>query len=345
MGTLGRLSLILFFLCGTEPVRAMPESELAGDGWRKVLAPFLRTGIPVDFQGKDGLPLRGVRFPNAKATESVLFLPGFSEPWLKYIELLHDLHRRGYEILSYDHRGQGSSPRLSRSNPDSVHLDRFENHVSDLERFLEKWKDRRVHVLAHSMGGAIALAAIEDQAALPVSRVIVNAPMLAIRTDPFPRTIARGLTSFLVAIGLGEHYAPTKGPRDPARPFEENRGTSSPLRYAFEQSLARSHPERWVGGPTNSWVKAALAASSRIARDPERIRHPVMMIIPTEDHYAIPDELIGICRNLREKCRAYVLPGSRHEVFVETDRYREQALDAVLRSLKDPSENPIHERK
>jgi lysophospholipase len=169
--------------------------------------------------------------------------------------------------------------------------------------------------------------------------------MLAIRTDPFPRPLARVITSFLVGIGLGERYAPTKGPRDPERPFDENRGTSSPIRYAFEQNLSRLYPERWVGGPTNAWVKASLEASCRIARDPGRLKQSLTMLIPTEDAYAVPDELIGICRNLGEKCHARILTGARHEVFVEADRYREPALHAVFRSLKDPSENPVHQLK
>ncbi len=262
---------------------ALPEKNIQNDAWRTTLEPFFRTGIAIEFRGGDGLLLKGIRFSHASASESVLFLPGFSEPWLKYIELLYDLHQKGYEVLSYDPRGQGANPRLARANPDAVHLDRFEDHVSDLRNFLDSTPRRKIHVLAHSMGGAVALGWAENHSSLPLGRILVNAPMLAIRTDPFPRPVARLLTSFLVTIGLGERFAPTKGPRDPDRPFEANRGTSSRARYAFEQHLARLYPERWVGGPTNSWVKTALEASTRIAHDLPRLKCPVTLLVPPDD--------------------------------------------------------------
>ena len=340
--------LTLISLAGT--ARALTESELAGTGWETTLEPFFRSGIRFDFQGADGLPLTGVRFPNESATDTIVFLPGFSEPWLKYIELLHELHRNGFEVLSYDHRGQGTSPRLARSNPDAVHLVRFEDHRSDLKQFLESVASKRkIHVLAHSMGGAVALDLIENPPSslfsAQIGHLVLNAPMLAIRTEPFPRPLARVITSFLVTIGLGERYAPTKGPRDPGRPFEANRGTSSPVRYAFEQKLAGWFPERWVGGPTNSWVKAALEASSRIAGDFSRISRPVAMLVPTEDHYADPEELVRICETHRSRCSSFTMEGSRHEIFAETDSHRNRAIQTVLRTLKNPLQNPVHQRK
>jgi lysophospholipase len=315
---------------------ALPEDNLRGDAWKTTLEPFFRSGIPIEFRGDDGLPLKGVRFPNPTASESVLFLPGFSEPWLKYIELLYDIHRRGYEILTYDHRGQGANPRLARNTPDAVHLERFEDHVSDLKRFLDLAPRRKIHVLAHSMGGAVVLDWAENHSTPQLGKMVLNAPMLAIRTDPFPRPLARVLASFLVKIGLGERFAPTKGPRDPERPFEANGGTSSRVRYDFEQRLSRLYPDRWVGGPTNAWVKTALEASTRIARDFQQLQRPVTLLVPTEDSYAVPEELIRICRNPGTKCNAIVLEGARHEVFAETDAHRNRAFEAVLRSWSGP---------
>lgn len=185
------------------------------------------------------------------------------------------------------------------------------------------------------MGGAVALSWAESRTPPPSMRIVVNAPMLAIRTNPFPRPLASLLASFLTGIGFGDRYAPTRGPRNPDRPFEMNHGTSSKTRYAFEQDLSRRFPERWVGGPTNAWVKTALDASGRIARSPSRIRNPVWMLIPSEDHYAVPKELFRICHDLGSLCKAIPLEGSRHEVFVESDPYRSAAITAVLESLKN----------
>jgi len=329
------LVLPIALLSFTLPVFALPESALEKGGWEKSLSPFLATGRPIEFTGEDGVVLKGVRFTHLNPTATLIFLPGFSEPWLKYIELLHDLHLKGYEILSYDHRGQGSSPRLAPGNPDAVHLVRFEDHVSDLGRFLAASGAKNFHLLGHSMGGAVALSWAETRTPPSSMRILVNAPMLAIRTDPFPRPLAHLLASILTGIGLGEHYAPTKGPRDPDRPFESNHGTSSRIRYEFEKNLSRRFPDRWVGGPTNSWVKSALDASGRIARDSSRIRNPVWMLVPSDDHYAVPKELLGICHGLGRLCQAIPLEGSRHEVFVESDLYRTVAITAVLDSLKN----------
>ncbi len=50
----------------------------------------------------------------------------------------------------------------------------------------------------------------------------------------------------------------------------------------------------------------------------------------------MPDERVQVCKNNENHCNSILIPGSRHEVFVETDAYRNLALDAVLTNLSGP---------
>jgi lysophospholipase len=332
------LASLILLLTATN-AEAIKEEQLE-QAWSTTLRPFIHRGNALSFEGAGGVVLKGRHFPHPKARASLIFLSGFSEPWIKYGELLHDLHQEGFEIYTYDHRGQGASPRGSQSHAGAVHIRRFEDYVEDLERFIsiqtrsstrKKW-----NILAHSMGGAIALAYLEKHPETRIRRFALNAPMLAMKTDPLPRSWALGLASLLTRWGAGEHFAPTKGPFEPDRPFASNPVTSSEIRYKLEQRMVREFPGVWVGGPTNAWVAEAIRASAGIARIRERIQRPLLMLLPSDDRFAQVDELSGLCGKLEPLCRAVRFEGAKHEIFVEGDRFRNPALTTVLEFLEAP---------
>ena len=57
--------------------------------------------------------------------KSVIFLSGFTEPTIKYAELIHQLHTSGYSVFTMDHRGHGWSDRLSDVET-LTHVENFE---------------------------------------------------------------------------------------------------------------------------------------------------------------------------------------------------------------------------
>ncbi len=69
-----------------------------------------------------------------------------SESWLDIPELL----ARNYTVVTYDLRGHGKS-----FAPDTGYS--YRDHVNDLKALIAELGKKRVHLLAHSLGGAIAV--------------------------------------------------------------------------------------------------------------------------------------------------------------------------------------------
>jgi len=124
------------------------------------------------FEGSEGRNLRACMVPaldqeNARGTAIVC--PGRSEFIEKYFRVAHELQARGFAVLILDWPGQGLSDRLL-ADRGKGHIDRFETFMGALSKGLGKLEDRlpRPYVsVAHSMGGAIALAALAEDLVKP----------------------------------------------------------------------------------------------------------------------------------------------------------------------------------
>lgn len=79
----------------------------------------------------------------------MLLLQGLSEFLEKYTEVAWGLTGRGFEVMSFDWRGQGHSPP-----GDGSRAMVFERHLADLAEVLDgQWPGEPPLLLAHSMGG------------------------------------------------------------------------------------------------------------------------------------------------------------------------------------------------
>ena len=78
---------------------------------------------------------------------------------LKWSEPAYDFYRQGYDVLLFDHRGQGYSQRLL-DDKEKGHIDEFRFYVDDMAQIIEKitalFDYSAQHLIAHSMGGLIA---------------------------------------------------------------------------------------------------------------------------------------------------------------------------------------------
>ena len=54
---------------------------------------------------------------------------------LKWTELAYDFYQQGYDVLLFDHRGQGYSQRII---PQKGHLDEFRFYTDDMAKIIEK---------------------------------------------------------------------------------------------------------------------------------------------------------------------------------------------------------------
>ena len=112
---------------------------------------------------------------------SLLFLPGRGDYYEKYLETLAHWVARGWRVTALDWRGQGGSGRLG---VDAItgHVEDFALWLADLAAFWRQWsedgREPRV-VVAHSMGGHLALRAVAESLIDPAALVLA-APMLGL---------------------------------------------------------------------------------------------------------------------------------------------------------------------
>lgn len=303
--------------------------------------PDLLTGIAANpvpesatagrFEGHDGTVIRYCLFkPDIQpARGTVIVLHGRNECIEKYFETASDLMRRGLAVATFDWRGQGGSARLTR-NPHQGHVESFSDYVADLEVFFDNVVlpdcQGPYFVLGHSTGSLIALIAAPGMTNR-VERMVLSAPLLELQGQRLPDWTIALAASVFSNIGLGRIHL--VGGRPEMKPFEKNKLTTDPHRYARNAELFHAAPELFLGGPTATWVDAFYRASTRV-RDPEfaaEIRIPVLMVAAGADEVVSNRAIEEYAYRLRAGSLV-TIAGSRHEILQEADLYREQFLAA-----------------
>ncbi|HMF06743.1 MAG TPA: alpha/beta hydrolase [Methylocella sp.] len=268
---------------------------------------------------------------------TIAILQGRMEFIEKYFEVIGELLARNFDVAILDWRGQGGSARLTK-NPRKGHVGDFRAYQRDLDAFVEEVL--AIHcrppwfALAHSMGGAIALANAR-RGRSPFARMVLTSPMVDLYGLRFRRTL-RFLVRSLVYLGQGRLFLPFFGGAKSAvpGPFEGNILTSDEGRYARTAAIIEAAPELSIGAPTIGWTSAAFRIMRRF-KNPEfsrRLLTPVLIVAGGADRLADTAAAEEFASRLKAgKC--IVLKPARHEVLMETDPLRElfwAAFDAFL---------------
>jgi lysophospholipase len=308
----------------TDPGNPAPENAAAGffaAGDRKKLRYALfRTATR---------PFRG----------TIVLIQGRNEFIEKYFETIRDLAAAGFDVATFDLRGQGLSDRLLK-NRRRGHVRRFDDYVSDLDRFL---KDIVLpdcagpfSVLAHSTGGLIALLAA-PALTNSIVRMVLSAPLLGlygVRTASIRR-----LSGFMRLMGAGGLPLARERRPEPADSFSKNVLTSDAARFARNTAVAAAHPELALGAPTAGWLHATCVAAQRVQQSEfaARIHVPTLLIAAGADKVVSTPAIEAYTRRLRSGS-LMVIDGARHEILQEADLYREQFLAAFKAFI--PEEEP-----
>ncbi|GBC61695.1 alpha/beta hydrolase [Desulfonema ishimotonii] len=257
---------------------------------------------------------------------SVILTSGRSEFMEKYLETIADLNQRGFDVYSFDWRGQGLSSRLlANRHKGFVHA--YDDYVRDLAFFMDEvvrlaaWP--RI-LMGHSMGGHIILRYLHD-CPRAVRQAILISPMIDVNTAPFPRPVARFLTR--QALRDGRQYAYATGYGDYRHPdeksFRRNKLTSDFRRFMIERDAVEKNPNLALGGVTYGWL-AATFDSVEILRQPgygARIQTPVLMVSAGNDRVVSACAQKKFCLDL-PRGRRVEIPGACHEILQETDDIR-----------------------
>jgi lysophospholipase len=280
----------------------------------------------------DGVSLRFARWappPGRKGT--VCLFQGRAEFIEKYFETVRDLRARGFAVATLDWRGQGLSDRALRNSRKGYVRD-FSQYDADLDTFIREVVlpdcPPPFFALAHSMGASILLRAAY-QGHRWFDRTVLLAPMIAL---PGMRrsSLTRAGVRTLRLIGLGGAYVPGGSASVMMqRPFIGNLLTSDPVRYARNMAVVEAEPALVIGGPTVGWTDSAFKAMRQLSEPtfPTRIRQPILVIAAGHDQIVSTPAIDEFAIRLRAGSHL-IVPGSRHELLMEQDRFRGQVLAA-----------------
>ena len=281
----------------------------------------------------DGIRLRAAELGRG-SNGTVLVLTGRTEYVEKYGEAAQRFADAGLTTVSLDWRGQGLSDRLL-SDAAIGHVGRFADFQTDLKA-LTDWADaigapKPWHILAHSMGGAIGLRALDS--GLDVKTAVFSAPMWGIKLGTLMRMVAWGLSHLMHGIGQGHRIAPAakRTPYPLTADPSENLLTHDPDMLGWMQDHLASQPGLGLGGPSLTWLREALRechALQSIA-DPGV---PSLTILGSRE--AIVDsEAIKTLTGRWPKATLEVFEGGAHELLMERPHLRNPAYDAVIAHL------------
>ena len=295
--------------------------------------------VPGTVTTADGVVLRTAIIPATARPRlgTIVILQGRNECIEKYFETASDLAALGHAVLAFDWRGQGGSERPLR-DPMKGHVRSFREYERDVAAVLAAAApDLRppFTLVGHSMGALLALRAGTRMLAgaelpVPVERVVALAPLLRLVEQPLGHRGLKWAMALLRAVGLGRSYA-AGGPRPDEIPdFLTNVLTTDPVRHERNGAMFLAHRHLALGGPTVSWVHAAMVAMDRMQseRTLRAVAVPSLLVAAGDDQVVSTPAQERIARRMRN-ANIVTVDGARHELLQERDRYREQVIAAI----------------
>jgi lysophospholipase len=262
--------------------------------------------------------------PKEKQKGSILLLNGRTEFMEKYSETIDELNHKGFNVYSFDWRGQGLSSRML-ANRHKGFIDDYDVYLNDLDLFVEKIvKPESVHpliIIAHSMGGHIALRFMHDHPDV-TDMAVLTSPMI----DIFESSPFRGFVKFITRIAMktGFSHSYTIGSGDYTdEKFNGNDLTSDPVRFTDANKAIEKNPNLALGGATYGWLSATLKSTDILTQPgfASKITTPILMVIAGNDKIVSIKAQNKICTML-PNCKLKEISGARHEIFKETDSVR-----------------------
>jgi len=292
---------------------------------------------PEGFQFKqfvtpDGVMHRYGFLTREDAKGNIVLLHGFTEFIEKFFETIRDLHAAGYNVYTFDWRGQGKSKRWFDDNLEQVYHDGFDKDAQNLHYFVSvivPQNDLPTYALAHSMGGHIALKTLKLYPHL-FKAAALSAPMVQFRL-PMPKFLAWGILKIVRALkwqkkGFGGGSWRYKKP-----PIHKDPRSRDPVRRAVHYEWCEKDAELRVGDVSFEWIYHALKSIVETEKKGflESIETPVFIGM------AEGDQIVDNRASRRAVMRlpngvGHEFHDSQHEIMMERDIIRDEFLGKTL---------------
>lgn len=309
----------------------IPLTPLPGNGLPEGLVATLVTA-------KDGRKLRAAYAVPNSPKGTVVLVCGRGDFIERWFETIADFVRRGFAVATFDFRGQGGSER--------AYEDRYRDGLKTFSEYDDDFTSFMMQVvlpdcpppfyaIGHSTGGLVLLRALTKRTWF--ERAVLSAPLIGVDTGFWPLSVVRLLCAVAPKVGMGRLFLPGQSKR-PIAPqnFPGNNLTSDQRRFHQATTTLAQQPDLGVGGPTFSWLNAALHALRQMNAFGKSMvfRSPILIVAAGRDRIVDNEATRRFCAAATGVSLA-VIPEARHEILFERDSIREQffaAFDAFTRA-------------
>lgn len=294
-------------------------------------------GYALWMHAADGVRLRAAVWPGGDQG-TVMLLPGRTEYVEKYGRAANDLIARGFTTVSIDWRGQGLA---DRALPDKMsgHVDDFSDYQKDLDALVYLAHDQNLprpyFILAHSMGGCIALRGLTRN--LPIQAAAFTAPMWGISMATWMRPMAIAISTAAGWFGQRHRYAPGTTAKTYVQEaaFAGNVLTTDADMYAYMRTQVGKHPDLSLGGPSMGWLHAALVECRALSLLPSP-EVPALCALGTSER-VVDTSPVHLRMRQWKNGRIDLYPQAEHEIMMETPAMRKRLFDSVADHFRSHS--------
>lgn len=316
----------VFFSSCIEDYPIISEQNFT-ESMQTVVVPFLdnlRQSRTFDREKKQTLYCEFFLLPDHPGKGTIFISHGFTESCAKYHEVIYYMLQKGYHVAMVEHRGHGRSrtPEETDIANTPTHMEHFQDYVDDMLCAVQKVLEtmpKPYYLFAHSMGGAIGAAFLEQHPGI-FEKAVFTAPMFEINRHGIPKPLTKLIGFWNCLIGKGKQFTVQQKPFIPTPDFPASPCTSEQrFLYYFNQQL--EHPEFQSAGASNRWAKECLAACDQILL-PEncaKITIPVLLFQADSDDFVYPGGQ-NIFINRIANGRMIFVPGSKHEIYMSDDK-------------------------
>ena len=282
----------------------------------------------------DNTRLYWIKISSAHNDKAIVIVNGRIECVWKYQELFFDLFQQGYDIYSFDHRGQGLSERLI-DDSQMGYVDDFEDYTHDLHHLVQHFNLERYkscYLMGHSMGGNIVTRYLQTYPQHPFAAIALSAPMFGVNLSWHLKLIAIPFNQLMAALSSQPKFAPGQLPYYP-KPFDGNLLSQSQARYHWFRALYEQKPELKIGGASHRWVWQGLMAAQKCHLMARHIKSPLLILQAGDDKIVSNCDQVKFYKKViknNHECVLKIIDHARHEILFEKDEYRNQALDSIL---------------
>jgi lysophospholipase len=325
------IGLLLSLGLQAPSAHAVSETNYS-DEMSKYAWPFYGSGQDGSFQGKAGITIKYRKWENPHEIGAIVIFPGRGDPFFDFAETIYDLAHKGYSIYTLDHRGQGSSYRML-ANPQLGYVKHFDDYIDDAKTFVDTVvkavPHKKLFLLGHSMGGAIAATYLHTHPA-DFDAAVLASPMFEINTAPYTSWEARILVWFELLVHRGKEYGPTQEDFNTNEVFENNRITTSKVRWQTTHDMFLTYPVLQTGGATNRWISESFKASDKIHDFADEIATPVLVISSGDDQLVEEPNIDYFCQHAQHCTQVPAYAGAQHGILWERDPIRDDVFARIF---------------